>query len=684
MKTFSILACVMLGLIVAPAARATVSLAVSPASITNDFSGKIHLSIQGLTNGQQVQIKRFYDVNGNGAIDAGQDFVFQSFKVTDGQQPFIGGVRNLNVPGDDDGVTNGQITTSFVYPGLSGPASALTGNSIFKVEDQNGNALATQVFSVVQKVRAQGVRGQLISQSSGLPVTNSPVGLIDPNGSKNATVLLSDANGYFSFYAPTGSFALISLNSGYVSDENAGSLTVPSGQFITNNLSLISGAYTIAGTLTDASNGKPGSAIFVTVESTNHLFGGTFSDTNGYYSLPVTASQWKVKLDEAALAQKGYVKLQNSVVVTITNASVTNANFALPKANALVYGTVRDSSSNVVSGIYMVADDDQNLYEAIGLTGTNGAYTLGVLAGNWNAGPDNNALIAAGYSSGSSTNFSISAGQAVEADFILQSVSAHIRGVVQDNSGHPITNIQIVVQPYPLQGNGNNSLYPMTDSSGNFDVGVSAGTWNIALECVSAQNRGYVDVSGLNYTVTTGVDLNGLTLTFPQATATITGKVTDPVGNPVVGVTLDANQPISTNSSYFPGCVTTDNNGVYQILVLGGTWTVNVRTSDLNALGYDNISSTNVTIVAGLATANLIAPVTLTAPRFTSGGYTPLSGSTLMIVGDVAHTNTVQYSTNLVNWQTLTNRVLTNAVWQVLDPSAVGHPQRFYRVVAQP
>jgi hypothetical protein len=581
-------------------------------------------------------------------------------------------------------LTNSQITTLLDYPGLSGPASALTGSFIFKVEDQSGNTLATQVFSVTQKVQAQGVRGRLTSLATGLPVTNSAVGLIDPNGSKNATVMLSDANGYFSFYAPTGSFSLVSLSSGYLSDEIAGSVTVLSGQFLTNNLSLISGAYTLGGTLTDASNGKPGGAVFVTMESTNNLFGGTFTDTNGYYSLPVTASQWKVKPDEAALTQKGYVRPQNGIVVTITNASVTNANFALFKATALVYGTVRDSSSNVLGGIYMVANDDQNLYETSSLTQTNGAYTLGILAGNWNAEPNNDSLIAAGYSSGSSANFSISVGQALAADFVLYGITAHIRGLVQDNFGHPITNIQIVVQPYPMQGNGNNSIYPMTDANGNFDVGVSDGAWNIAIECVSAQSRGYVDISGLNYVVSNGVDINGLTLTFPQATATITGRVTDAVGHPVVGVTLDANQPIGTNSSYFPGCVTTDNNGFYQILVLGGTWTVNVRTSDLNALGYDSIQSTNVTIVAGTATANLIAPVTLTAPRFIGGGYTPLIGATLMIQGDVAHTNTVQYSSDLVNWQTLTNHVLTNAVWQVVDPAALGQAQRFYRVIVQP
>src|SRR5436190_12153702 len=98
-------------------ANAVVSLTISPANITNDYSGKVTLTITGLTNNQPVQVRRYYDLNGNGVIDAGQDILVQGFKVTDGELLQIGGVRNLNVPGDDDGATNGQIHIVLDYPG---------------------------------------------------------------------------------------------------------------------------------------------------------------------------------------------------------------------------------------------------------------------------------------------------------------------------------------------------------------------------------------------------------------------------------------------------------------------------------------------------------------------------------------------------------------------------------------
>ena len=87
---------------------AVVGLSLSSATVQNDFSGQVSLTISGLTPGQTVRVEKFADLNANGVID-GSDALVRSFKVTDGQLPIIGGVRNLNVPGDDDGATAGQI-----------------------------------------------------------------------------------------------------------------------------------------------------------------------------------------------------------------------------------------------------------------------------------------------------------------------------------------------------------------------------------------------------------------------------------------------------------------------------------------------------------------------------------------------------------------------------------------------
>jgi len=56
-------------------------------------------------------------------------------------------------------------------------------------------------------------------------------------------------------------------------------------------------------------------------------------------------------------------------------------------------------------------------------------------------------------------------GQAVPANFIC-SRDGHLRGQIQDGSGIPISNIELVVQPFPIQSSGGaSSIYPVTDGN---------------------------------------------------------------------------------------------------------------------------------------------------------------------------------------------------------------------------
>ncbi len=197
-----------------PAAKG-VNLNINPSVITNDYVGKITLTIGGLTNGQPVKGKRFCDFNGNGVIDAGQDFVIRGFGVTDGQLPMIGGVRNSNVPGDEDGMVDGQIMTKLDFPGMD-IFDGASGTFIFAVTDpQTGDVLSTQPFTVVQKVLPQGARGQITSSATGLALTNGLVALSYSN--RNGGMLtLPDSNGCYTFYAPPGNYILTPVFSNYL------------------------------------------------------------------------------------------------------------------------------------------------------------------------------------------------------------------------------------------------------------------------------------------------------------------------------------------------------------------------------------------------------------------------------------------------------------------------------------
>src|SRR5260370_25693156 len=117
MKTLLLLICFLGSLLVGAAAHAAVGFTLSPSIITNGYEGTIALNITGLGIGQKIVVKVFGDLKETGLIDASTPLMLD-FAVTDRQVPLIRGARNPNVPGDDDGLTNGQIPLRPPFPTL--------------------------------------------------------------------------------------------------------------------------------------------------------------------------------------------------------------------------------------------------------------------------------------------------------------------------------------------------------------------------------------------------------------------------------------------------------------------------------------------------------------------------------------------------------------------------------------
>src|SRR5215813_13583067 len=85
-----------------------VTFTVTPAAVSNTYRGTITLQVTGLTNTETVVVQKFLDLNTNGTIGGG-DTLVQQFTLQDGVNSVIGGVTNLNVPGDLNSAT-GAIT----------------------------------------------------------------------------------------------------------------------------------------------------------------------------------------------------------------------------------------------------------------------------------------------------------------------------------------------------------------------------------------------------------------------------------------------------------------------------------------------------------------------------------------------------------------------------------------------
>ena len=403
------------------------------------------------------------------------DVLTFSFKVTDGQVPLIGGVRNPNVPGDDDGATNGSIRVDLPFPNVDEVFSSAAVKFIFRISDpQNGFAPVTATFDVQQRVQPQGVSGKITSAAGGAPLPGAFVLLAVPNGSPIAAVL-TDANGGYSFNAVPGSYTVFVISNGFVSDQTAGAVTVIANQFARRDLALASGGFTISGKISDRSSGVGIAGVFVSADSqsTNNLFAGGLSDVNGNYSFSITVGQWKLRPVEGQLAQLGYVDVQK-VLVNGDNSGAATIDFHVPKATALIYGTVKDGANNPVTGVKVQANDQGNLYKANGFTfSPNANYATGVVAGTWSVGPEPDSLAARGYI-GTGSEVTLNAGHALQVNFVVQAITAHLRGQIMDDSGAPIPNIGLVVQ-LTDGSSGAGGLHPVTDNNGNFDVGLRGG-----------------------------------------------------------------------------------------------------------------------------------------------------------------------------------------------------------------
>ncbi len=402
-------------------ARAAVGLSITPSAITNNFVGKLTLLITNLTVGQTVMVLTYVDLNGNGVVDPGEP-IASGFTVTDGQAPTIGGVRNLNVPRDEDGATNGQIRAELFVPDVSGTL-ANAGRYVVQVVNPVGNAvLGSLPFTITASTLPQGVTGHVTDAGSGLPLSNSVVG-VQGLKATSAIFTMADSNGSFTCYTLPDTYAVFAADNGYINPVT-NLVSVNCGQFAAANFAFAKGQSTIQGKVTDSATGLGLAGVGILARSTNasELDVFSFTDVDGDYSLVVSGTnRWDVRTDKGATVLRGCVPLNSRTKVPITSGTVSNVNFVLSNATALIYGNVLDDHHNPVTGLQLSADDLAGVYDArSGSVVTNGNYSIAVLPGtNWFVSFNQQDLAARGYLTPPVVPVAVTAGQATNVNFVL-------------------------------------------------------------------------------------------------------------------------------------------------------------------------------------------------------------------------------------------------------------------------
>jgi hypothetical protein len=477
------------GLLLGQTLLAAVTFNVTPSAVSNTYAGTITLQIDGLTN-KTVIVQKFLDLNTNGVIDDA-DLLVQQFTVQDGINFVIGGVTNFNVPGDLN-ATTGAITATLNFQN-GDFVQNIVGNYLFRLSNPGGHfEPLTNQFAVTNFPFPQTFTGNVVSNSTSTTLPNAVVLLFPPprpgndgpSGNPLAGVVANNAGSY-TVQVPPGIYMPVAFENNYAANmATAPVLTLAASQTLTNNLTLTSAtAASISGSVVDANNssiGLPG--VMIPAMSSDGLLAITFTDTNGNFNVPVTAGNWGFKPLDTALIVHGYLRLHNGTNVA---AGATGVTLAVPRATALIYGSVMDNLGNPMVGIDVEAYDiNNNEYESDGYTDANGNYVVGVLGGladdNWHAeiSPDSNP---ANYDYSQNDSTSISAGQAVLQNFTAILATNYITGTVKDSSNNLVAGIGVNAN---ATINGTNYQASVdTDTSGNYSLNVANGSWNISINC---------------------------------------------------------------------------------------------------------------------------------------------------------------------------------------------------------
>ena len=611
--------------------RAPDSLVLSPSTIANDYAGALDLTITGLDSaGQTVVVEEYLDADGSSTINAG-DVLLRKLNVTDGQVTSIAGVRNLNIPGDEDLVANSQIHTRLLYS-ASDITGRVDGLHIFRVSPSGaGFAPFTTNFSVTQRDYAgSGISGSVVA---GGPQPGALVLVQAAGGDGNLfAITTAGAGGNYSIKTPPGRYQIIAAKSGFVFNTSTSPvITVPAGSFATGQTeTLVASQRTISGKLRDGSTlaGLPGVAMeggsqtgFVSV---------AFTDGSGDYVMDATTEAWKINAEQSAVARFGCVTLNITEPSAVT---VTGFNLDMPHANSLIYGSVRTPVNVPVPFVSIRGETNGSPnYKAAGVTDAAGNYAMGVTIGSWrvNVEPTPGFLFQQQLTTVVNTN-----GSAVLQNLLAYPVTAHLRGQIRDNNNAIVANVKIYAAD--LTGVIGDST-TTADANGMFDLpvfgggGVATRRWFLGLQFSNTSPTNYVPTSP-NFDVQDGVDINNINYLVHVVTAHLFGQVQDENNAPIGNVSIFGN--VTPNGIYNAGA-NVDGGGNFDLALFGGNWALGL--SNIFGLGLipqdfqisvtDNINQSGLIFRARHTTATISGTV-MSATSMPIAGVTVFSTSTV-------------------------------------------------------
>lgn len=431
------------------------------------------------------------------------------------------------------------------------------------------------------------------------------------------------------------------------------------------------------------SNGVPAPYGVVVAQDlqANNVAGAAMADATGNYSIALAPGTY------GFIGTVGgcYCDQTATPPVTLTNGIPAIANVYTTNGTVTISGNVYDSASSNGIGGTLVQVQSGPFFVAT-FTDTNGNYTAGVTPGSWKIQATKERLARRAYViSQNSVRADTTSGNVTGANVPVFKGNALFYGRVTDNSGNPIANVEIDGSANDPNFNNIYSCKGYSDTNGYFGLAVLGdltNQWNCDVNSGGGTSLvNYV----LNYFPTISTAPNQAYLNNFVAlpvTGQISGRVVDNAGNPVSGVTLNADN----GHNYHSLDGTTDNSGNYVLSVADGQWNVQFinggGNDSLDELGYTDLTAPHfvsvppTNVVLNITVYPTGTPYIGAVQRVSNGQFS------FNVFGESNVNYTVQVSTNLSsgNWLPLSTFQLTTNPVPIVDPNATNRT-RFYRVL---
>ncbi len=488
------------------------------------------------------------------------------------------------------------------YSGQAVPTSGSYGPSLVQDFDvvEGGSVTLNFTLTTVQmqgrftKTDGTGVRGSL--------------NVYTADYSRNVHVE-SDDNGYYKMGGfPAGTYTvqpMVGWNVTGLIAPDPSEVGLTTGTVLTKDFTLSAAAKTITGTVTRTGGGVIANACVNANKMNGQGWANANTDASGNYTMSLSGGSWNVQVNPCS-PEADWIYTGTPIMIDFTlDGTVESkaANFNVTTASSTISGTVTDQNGALVTagGIDFRTQEGSGSHANVN---TGGTYTAKMTGGTYN-------VFFWSQSNGYSlpqTTVTLAEGESRTLNLVVQAKTAHIKGTVKDVGGVAAPNVNVNAnemnnQPGKQGGWGN----ARSDSSGNFDILVTPGTYNVNIG--TEPNSSYVwanptqvQISVPSATsVVTPADYPVLNFVVAKADSKIVGKMTAG-GNPInnaplcvyarpAGVFNQPCNPLQPNgtftinvssaggTSYELGCFSPPNmpyscpQGVSVTIVPGGTVT---------------------------------------------------------------------------------------------------------------